>query len=128
MEIELFELSNTWGCAWREAGNEKISYGFDGLPSSSSLWLFYASGDAVSQLLENGLGTITKTEPGAYGGQKRTILIDVGELEKTCSAYWDRQNAKHQRQQEQSKSCHYCGSPAIAIGFFDEPVCSQCGG
>lgn len=22
--------------------------------------------------------------------------------------------------------CHYCGAPAYRLGFFDEPVCSQC--
>lgn len=25
-------------------------------------------------------------------------------------------------------SCHYCGMPATGVGFFDEPVCSECGG
>ncbi len=24
--------------------------------------------------------------------------------------------------------CHYCGSPANSFGFFDEPVCRECGG
>jgi hypothetical protein len=24
--------------------------------------------------------------------------------------------------------CHYCGMPAYKFGFFDEPVCNQCGG
>lgn len=24
--------------------------------------------------------------------------------------------------------CHYCGMPAKSFGFFDEPVCSDCGG
>jgi hypothetical protein len=25
-------------------------------------------------------------------------------------------------------SCHYCGQTATGFGFFDEPVCPQCGG
>lgn len=25
-------------------------------------------------------------------------------------------------------SCHYCGQPANTFGFFDEPVCEECGG
>ena len=25
-------------------------------------------------------------------------------------------------------SCHYCGMPAKTFGFFDTPVCSECGG
>lgn len=24
--------------------------------------------------------------------------------------------------------CHYCGMPATGWGFFDEPVCEDCGG
>ena len=27
-----------------------------------------------------------------------------------------------------SNSCHYCGSLAVATGFFGEPVCAECGG
>jgi hypothetical protein len=25
-------------------------------------------------------------------------------------------------------ACHYCGQPSISFGFFDEPVCEECGG
>jgi hypothetical protein len=25
-------------------------------------------------------------------------------------------------------SCHYCGGRATSFGFFDEPVCPECGG
>lgn len=25
-------------------------------------------------------------------------------------------------------TCHYCGMPAVELGFFDEPVCKDCGG
>lgn len=28
----------------------------------------------------------------------------------------------------QQPSCHYCGMPATSAGFFDEPICSECGG
>ena len=31
--------------------------------------------------------------------------------------------AKHE-----SHRCHYCGLPATSRGFFDEWVCSECGG
>ncbi len=24
--------------------------------------------------------------------------------------------------------CHYCGLPATSFGFFDEPICPECGG
>lgn len=27
-----------------------------------------------------------------------------------------------------SEACHYCGAPAKSFGFFDEPVCRECGG
>jgi hypothetical protein len=27
-----------------------------------------------------------------------------------------------------SDACHYCGQPATSFGFFDEPICSECGG
>ena len=26
------------------------------------------------------------------------------------------------------QNCHYCGCPATGWGFFDEPVCEDCGG
>lgn len=25
-------------------------------------------------------------------------------------------------------ACHYCGQPATDYGFFDEPICRECGG
>jgi len=34
------------------------------------------------------------------------------------------------KKSEEGPSCHYCGCPASGsgFGFFDEPVCWQCGG
>ena len=32
------------------------------------------------------------------------------------------------KHQGQLGTCHYCGRPAYGWGFFDEPVCKQCGG
>lgn len=23
--------------------------------------------------------------------------------------------------------CHYCGQPSVSFGFFDEPICRECG-
>ena len=35
--------------------------------------------------------------------------------------------ARPQRQSS-AMSCHYCGMDAYTFGFFDEPVCRECGG
>ena len=32
------------------------------------------------------------------------------------------------RQNDDNTSCHYCGMAATNFGFFDEPVCDECGG
>ena len=29
---------------------------------------------------------------------------------------------------EMPDTCHYCGMPAVSLGFFGEPVCEECGG
>lgn len=29
---------------------------------------------------------------------------------------------------QNTPSCHYCGGKATGFGFFDEPVCKECGG
>lgn len=36
--------------------------------------------------------------------------------------------APESRRRHQDESCHYCGMSATKFGFFDEPVCSECGG
>lgn len=129
MEIEIFELSNTWGCAHREPGSDETIYGWEDLPWSTSLWLFGASGDAVEQILSAGLGNIISESPGAYGGTKRTVSVDVDELEKACRAFFDKMNASHKQQQEARNHCHYCGgTPVTDVDFFDAPVCEQCRG
>jgi hypothetical protein len=126
MKIEIFELTNTFGCAWREQGSEKANYGFNGLPNSAALWLGCVGGGAVERILDIQLGTVIDTKPGSYGGTCRTILVDVDELEKACKAYWDRMNARAARQRERQGTCHYCGQDAKSTGFFDEPVCKEC--
>ena len=30
--------------------------------------------------------------------------------------------------EEHILACHYCGLPAVDFGFFDEPICEDCGG
>lgn len=125
--IHLSEATNTWGCYYTVPGSDKIHYGFMELPNSFSLWLSCASGDAVNQIIDAKLGQVISETPGAYGGQARTISIDVSEMEKTCRKYWDKQNARHERQVERSMSCHYCGgSPIVRTDFFGESVCAQC--
>jgi len=32
------------------------------------------------------------------------------------------------KRQVQGSRCHYCGLPATNVGFFNEPVCPECGG
>lgn len=125
--IHLSEAVNTWGCHWTELGNEKINYGFSELPPKQSLWLDCVQGDAVEQILTiDGLSEIISTKRGAYGGQKRTISIDVDELESVCAKYWQRANAAGERQLERSQHCHYCGNaPVVGTGFFGESVCQQ---
>lgn len=109
-QIEIFELQNTWGCAWREPGG-KIHYGFDGLPPSAKLWLECIGGDAVRAILKSRLGKVIRTFPGAYGGECRTLLVDVVELEASCRVYWDRANARESHREEET--CHYCGQRAV---------------
>ena len=31
-------------------------------------------------------------------------------------------------QRDEQLRCHYCGMPASSFGFFDEPICRECGG
>jgi hypothetical protein len=121
-EIELSEAVNTWGCHYTVPGSDKIHYGFSELPESLSLWLSCVSGDAVSQLLYAGQGQIILSVKGAYGGEKRTIRLDVAAAEKMCRRYWDKVNAANR-----SRSCHYCGSvQVVGADFFDASVCAQC--
>jgi len=85
-----------------------------------------ASGDAVRMILRSNLGRIIDIGPGAYGGEKRTVLVSVSRLEEACAHYWQRANEYEARIDRDS--CHYCGMKATDIGFFDEPVCPECGG
>lgn len=36
--------------------------------------------------------------------------------------------ARFEKPVDESFNCHYCGSPAVKFGFFNEPICDQCGG
>ncbi len=119
--IEIFELKNTHGCAWRKPGGE-IHYGFKGLSSNTQLWLGVAGGYAVQKIINAGLGSIVASEKGAYGGQRRTVSVDVDELENACRLYWERMEATDRSR------CHYCGTKATGTGFFGEPACQECGG
>ena len=125
--IHLSEAVNTWGCHYTIPPEDKIHYGFSDLPGKFSLWLSVVSGDAVNQIIDAKLGTIISTRPGSYGGQMRTINVDVTEMETACRKYWKKQNARHERQVERSMNCHYCGGePIVRTDFFGESVCSQC--
>ena len=125
-QVTVKELHNTWGCVWVGEDGE-THYGFDDCPISrrARLWLECAQGDAVRLLLRDNLAEVVKTTEGAYySGQKRTVRVDIPALEASCERYWNRLNA----QQEQHQTCHYCGQSATKLGFFDEPICGECGG
>lgn len=124
-EITIRELANTWGCAWVDKDG-KTHYGFDDalLSPDARLWLAIAGGDAVVWILDAKLGKVIATHPGAYGGTKRTVQVDVPALEAACEVYWQRQNARPSK----PDVCYYCGQPAQSEGFFGEPVCPECGG
>ena len=126
-EITIRELGNTWGCAWVDE-NGKTHYGFRDCPVSlrAQLWLDCASGYAVTQLINAGLGSITETDEGAYGGESRTICVDITALNAICEKYWDRANAQGRARELQQRMCHYCGQPASKTGFFDEATCGDC--
>lgn len=128
--IHLSESTVTWGCHYQVPDEKKTHYhyGFSQLPSSASLWLECASGGAVEQIMEAGLGTVISTTPGAYGGTMRTVEVEVERLETHCRAYWDALNRAGAKHQERQASCHYCGAPSAGIGFFEEGVCKECGG
>lgn len=125
--ILISEAYNTYGCHYSIPGNAKIYYGFNALPPKQSLWLECVSGDAVNQILGRGLGEVTSTRPGAYGGQCRTISVNVSELEEVCSRYWKRVNRAYGREMERMVYCYYCGGdPVVSTDFFGSPVCQQC--
>lgn len=126
-EIMIRELSNTWGCVWVDE-NGKTHYGFEDCPVSArtQLWLECVSGYAVEQLLSAGLATITKSSPGAYGGEEHTVRVNIAALNATCDKYWDNLNARGQAQEQQRQVCHYCGQPASKTGFFGEATCRDC--
>jgi len=121
--VDIFELGNTFGCAWRDR-NGKESFGFNGFESGTKLWLEVTSGNAVENLLEVGIGEVIEVERGFYGGKKRTLRVNLAELDAVCRAHWDRINAK----KVDRSRCHYCGLPAVGEGFFGEPTCNECGG
>lgn len=126
-EITIKELGSTWGCAWVDE-NEKTHYGFDDCPVSAraQLWLGCASGDAVRQLISAGLATITKTSKSVYGGEDRTVRVNIASLNATCNAYWEQTNAQWRAQEQRRQTCHYCGQPTSKTGFFGEATCGDC--
>jgi len=132
--IHLEEHPATWGCYYTipgespdSEGRPKLHHDFNELPPECSLWLCCASGAAVDQLLEAGIGKIVATRPGAYGGEKKTIEIDVDQLEKTCKIYWDNVNKAGEAADRQKNHCHYCGgTPVVSTDFFGAPCCAQC--
>jgi hypothetical protein len=110
-------------------GESKIHYGFTELPYNFSLWLDCVSGDAVAQIIAADLHEeIISERRGAYGGIKRTILVDVSKMDAEMRKYWDRMNRKYQTHIEATEGhCHYCGGePVTGRDFFESPVCEQC--
>ncbi len=125
-KIIVSELGSTWGCVW-EDNDGVVHYGFDDCPKlnhRAKLWLACAQGDAVRLLLEAGIATVVRSWRGGYGGEERTVEVDVAKLEASCDRYWDRLNAAAVQQDE--TSCHYCGQQASGTGFFGESVCREC--
>lgn len=124
--IEVFELKNTFGCAWRHMGGDEIHYGFKELPPNCQLWLGIASGDAVQRIIEADIGRLIGSEKGSYGGVVCTVLVDIDKLEAACLLYWERTNAREVATDR--SRCHYCGMEVAGRGFFGEPACPECGG
>jgi len=120
-QVEIRELANTFGCA----GGDTDHFGFRnlGLSQRTELYLEMASGYAVERLLRVGIGAVTDTRPGAYGGHVRTIRVNVKELDAICDAYFDRINGV-----PGVTNCYYCGMAMTGRGAFGEPVCQECGG
>lgn len=60
--------------------------------------------------IDSGLGI------GGYGSEDFNIWTE------------HRPEPRRPKSQAREQSCHYCGCPATAFGFFDEPICPECGG
>lgn len=61
-----------------------------------------------------------KTDAGYtdwFGLNEKTVLLSRPAPQQTAP-----------QKQGRDFSCHYCGMPAKSFGFFDEPVCRDCGG
>lgn len=125
--VTIEELGSTWGCCWRDETGKK-NYGFENCPvnARTRLWLECAGGDAVRQLLNAEIATIINTSKGAYGGEERTVSVNIATFEAVCDRYWDRLNAQGQVQEQQRQSCHYCGQTSTRAGFFGEATCENC--
>lgn len=116
----------SWGAGWKRDPDDALSFSFDEGPFEhrTVLWLDLVGGDAVDQIIKAGVAHAISRKPGPYGGYKRTVKIDVQELDQVCDAYWDRINAQDKPQHV----CHYCGLPATGVDFFGSPTCPECGG
>lgn len=57
-------------------------------------------------------------------------IVNDGEnsFKITAKAPTQQQRSVASAPHNDSLSCHYCGMPATSFGFFDEPVCRECGG
>ncbi len=42
--------------------------------------------------------------------------------------YFDVVSVSPVQPKRERATCHYCGMPATGFGFFNEPVCRECGG
>lgn len=58
--------------------------------------------------------------------RQMAYLIDLGYVGGPLTK--SQASAEIDRLKNSVGSCHYCGMPANSWGFFDEPVCRECGG
>ena len=58
-------------------------------------------------------------DDGSYWAVRNDLLTRCEVTERAIQS---------QQRRDSGLCCHYCGMPAVGFGFFDEPVCRECGG
>jgi hypothetical protein len=78
-------------------------------------------------------GRVVRVEKWYAGGEPRYSIYIYGKFagyegEEDISLDSIYRVEKPAPKEEDDFSCHYCGMPAKSFGFFEEPVCEECGG
>lgn len=129
--VEIFEHPNTHGVGWRIPGETKSRHwGFRGTDVFSprvATWID-AQRDPIDVLLNTRVKQVKRMPdtPGAYGGTKKHVLVDVQFLNEYCTEYWEDRNAEWAARRPGPRTCHYCGLPGTGTGSSNEPVCDGC--